>query len=468
MTECTQQQFSFQALGRRKIVADFAGGTISSDGGGLLLKEVERARGWIRDLAGCFDDHRNPALIEHSVSALLKQRLFGLALGYEDVSDHDTLRADPLLAVVCDKADPVGEHRRSPGDRGKPLAGKSTLNRLEHGRGASDRYKKIVVNHDAVADLFVAKFISRHPQLPVVLMLDLDATDDPLHGQQEGRFFHGYYGGYCYLPLYIFCGSELLCAKLRPANIDASEGALEQVQRIVARLREARPEVQIILRADSGFARDEIMSWCEDNGVDYVFGLARNARLENMLAPAMACAKRSFEFFGQSSRAFMELSYRTLGSWSRSRRVVGKAEYLDKGANPRFIVTSLSAHFAGARYLYEGTYCGRGDMENRIKEQQLDLFADRTSTATLAGNQLRLWLSAIAYSLVNDLRELGLATTHMAKATCGTIRVRLLKIGAQVRVSVRRVLINLASSFPLQDVFTAALHRMQGLACESS
>lgn len=468
MTECTQQQFSFQARGRRKIVADFQGGKISSDGGGLLLKEVERVRGWIGGLADCFVDHRNAALIEHSVEDLLKQRTFGLALGYEDLNDHDTLRADPLLAVVCDKADPTGEQRRNPEDRGKPLAGKSTLNRLEHGQSACDRYKKVVVNHDAVEGLFVAKFISRRQKAPEVLILDLDATDDPLHGQQEGRFFHGYYGGYCYLPLYIFCGSEVLCAKLRPANIDASTGALEEVQRIVARLRVKWPKVRIILRADSGFARDEIMSWCEENGVDYLFGLARNSRLETRLAPAMACAKSGFELMGQSTRVFMELSYRTLDSWSCSRRVVGKAEYLDKGANPRFVVTSLTAADHGARDLYENQYCARGDMENRIKEQQMDLFADRTSTATIAGNQLRLWLSAIAYSLVNDLRKLGLQGTKMATATCGTLRVRLLKIGAQVHVSVRRVLIHLASSFPLKDLFTTLLQRLQGLPCESS
>jgi hypothetical protein len=319
----------------------------------------------------------------------------------------------------------------------------------------------VVLREEAVADLFVAKFISRHAAAPTVLVLDMDATDDPLHGQQEGRFFHGYYDGYCYLPLYIFCGDEVLCAKLRPSNIDASEGSLEEVQRIIARLRAAWPEVQIILRGDSGFAREAIMSWCEANGVDFLFGLARNSRLEAMLAPAMGAAHRWHEIMRQPVRVFSELKYQTQKTWSRARRVVGKAEYLEQGANPRFVVTSLSASAFGARELYEGQYCARGEMENRIKEQQMDLFADRTSTATMKANQLRLWLSAIAYSLINDLRAFGLKGTQMARATCGTIRTRLLKIGALIRVSVRRVLIHLASGCPCKEVFAQALTHLQ-------
>jgi hypothetical protein len=468
MTECKQTTFEFQGLNRRKVEVDFRGGQVSSDGGGLLLREVEQRRGWVRGLAECFDDYRDARWVEHSVRAMVGQRIFGLALGYEDLNDHEHLRADPLLAVLCEKADPTGSDRLRQEDQGKPLAGKSTLNRLEHGQGFSSRYKKVVLREEAVAELFVAQFIRRQREVPKKLVLDMDATDDPLHGKQEGRFFHGYYDCYCYLPLYIFCGDDVVCAKLRPSNIDASEGALEEVQRIVARLREAWPEVQIIVRGDSGFAREEIMSWCEANGVDFVFGLARNSRLETLLSPAMESARRWQELMGHPVRVFMELKYQTQKTWSRARRVIGKAEYLEKGANPRFVVTSLSAEAFGARDLYEVQYCGRGEMENRIKEQQLDLFADRTSTATMKANQLRLWLSAIAYSLMNDLRVLGLKGTQLAQATCGTIRTRLLKIGALIRVSVRRVLIHLASSCPRQEVFVQALTNLRQWAMESS
>jgi hypothetical protein len=441
---------------------------VSSDGGGLLLREVEGRRGWVRDFAECFDDYRDARWVEHSVRAMAGQRVFGLALGYEDLNDHEHLRADPLLAVLCEKADPSGADRWRQEDKGKPLAGKSTLNRLEHGQGAASRYKKVVLREEAVADLFVDKFISRQVEVPKMLILDLDATDDPLHGKQEGRFFHGYYDGYCYLPLYIFCGDDVLCAKLRPSNIDASEGASEEVQRLVARLRAAWPEVRILLRADSGFAREDIMAWCEANGVDFLFGLARNSRLEAMLTPAMQSARRWHELMRQPVRVFSELKYQTHKTWSTARRVIGKAEYLEQGANPRFVVTSLSTADGGAREIYEVQYCARGEMENRIKEQQLDMFADRTSTATLKANQLRLWLSAIAYSLMNDLRVLALKGTHLAQATCGTIRTRLLKIGALMRVSVRRVLIHLASSCPSQEVFAQALMNLRQPLMESS
>ena len=461
MTECTQRSFEFQGLGSRRVVGDFQGGAISSDAGSLLLREVDARRDWMFDMAKCFADHRNAELIELSVKELLCQRVFGLALGYEDLNDHDILRHDPLLAVVCGKADPTGQDRRVAQDKGKALAGKSTLNRLEHGQGAQDRYKRIVCDEKAMEELFVQKFIAGRSGVPEQLILDLDATDDPLHGHQEGRFFHGYYDQYCYLPLYIFCESHLLCAKLRPANIDASAGALEEIERLVAALRKAWPSVQIILRADSGFAREELMSWCEAHGVDYVFGFSRNERLEAMLTPAMDSARRWCEITGQKARVFMELTYCTRSSWSRARRVIGKAEFSAQGDNPRFIVTSLSARQFPARQLYEVVYCGRGDMENRIKEQQLNLFADRTSTATLRANQIRLWLSSVAYSLLNDLRELGLKGTRLAQAQCGTIRTRLMKIGALICVSVRRVLIRMAQACPFQDVFAQALHTLR-------
>lgn len=467
-TECTQTEFGFQDLNQRKVVADFAGGELSSDGGGLLLREVEHRRGWVRDFARCFADYRNQVFVEHKVEEMAGQRIFGLALGYEDLNDHDLLRSDPLLAVICGKREPTGKDRMRKEDQGKALAGKSTLNRLEHGRGAVDRYKKVVLNEAQVAELFVAKFISGHKEAPQRIVLDMDATHDPLHGKQEGRFFHGYYDCYCYLPLYIFCGDELLCAKLRPSNIEASAGALDEVKRIVTSLRAVWPEVKIVLRGDSGFARDEIMDWCEGKGVDYVFGLARNSRLEERLAPAMDAVRRWYELTGVAVRTFMELWYQTKDSWSRSRRVIGKAEYLEKGENPRFIVTSLSAHEYGGCVLYDKEYCARGEMENRIKEQHLDLFAERTSTATMKANQLRVWLSAIAYSLLNDLRQFGLTGTKMSQATCGTIRLRLLKIGALIMVSVRRVVVHLASSCACQEIFATVFKNLQRLPMESS
>ena len=463
MTECTQNEFGFQGLGTRRVVADFGGGEISSDGGGLLVAEVEQRRRWIGDLAGCFIDHRDPDLIEHTVEELSAQRVMGLALGYEDLNDHDYLRSDPLLAVMCGKQDPTGQARRCPADRGKALAGKSTLNRLEHGKGEEDRYKKILCDEQAVEKLFVTKFISRRREVPGRVVLDVDATDDPLHGEQEGRFFHGYYDSYCYMPLYIFCGSELLCAKLNPSNLDAGKASLPEVERVVEQLREAWPQVQITLRGDSGFARNELMSWCEENRVDFIVGYARNRRLQKMIAPAMESARQWHELTGQAARCYMELKYCTLKSWSRQRRVVAKAEWLDKGSNPRFVVTSLSAEEFGAQVLYEDEYCGRGDMENRIKEQQLALFADRTSTATMKANQIRLWLSSVAYCLLNDLRELGLQGTRLAKAQCTTIRTRLLKIGAQISISVRRVFIRMAHSCPFQDVFNQALINLRSL-----
>lgn len=456
MTDCSKNGFEFQALKCRKVIADFNGGKISSDAGSLLLRELESHRGWVKDFAGCFSDHRNQRYVEHSVESLAAQRIFGLALGYEDLNDHDILRADSLIAVICGKEDPTGNDRRCSRDKGKPLAGKSTLNRLEHGKGRADRYKKIVCNEASIADLFVEKFISRKRRKPKKLIIDLDATDDPLHGRQEGSFFHGYYDCYCYLPLYIFCGSELLCAKLRPSDIDASKGSKEEVERIVKKLREKWPGVRIILRADSGFAREELMSWCEGNDVDYVFGLSRNTRLEERLKPAMQSVGRWKELTGIPARSFMELQYQTLSTWRCKRRVVGKAEITAQGENPRFIVTSLSAGEYGGMELYEDVYCARGEMENKIKEQQLDLFADRTSTSAMQANQIRLWLSSIAYCLLNDLRELCLKGTDMAKAQCGTIRLKLLKIGATISVSVRRILVRMASGYPWQSVFAGA------------
>jgi hypothetical protein len=385
---------------------------------------------------------------------LVRQRVLGLALAYEDLNDHEELRADPLLATVVGKADPTGNDRRQEQDRGKPLAGKSTLNRLEWGAVKQDRYRKISVDSKAVDRFLVETFLSAHESVPAQIILDLDATDDPLHGEQEGRFFHGYYGGYCYLPLYIFCGAHLLCALLRSSDRDASAGAVTEVERIVGQIRSRWPEVQIILRADSGFAREELMAWCEQHEVDYVFGLARNARLQRALGGEMTQAREQFEQSGEATRIFRDFTYQTRKSWSCQRRVVGKAEHLAKGSNPRFIVTSLSAESWPAAALYEQLYCARGEMENRIKEQQMCLFADRTSSHNLASNQLRLWFSSVAYILLNELRRLGLPGTELAHARCDTIRTKLLKIGAQIRVTVRRVWVHLASSYPYATLWT--------------
>jgi Transposase DDE domain group 1 len=460
-TDCNPQQLELQGLNRRTVVGCFDGGTLTSDGGVVLLGEVEHRRGILRQFAACFRDGRHPDLIEHSVEELVRQRVLALALGYEDLNDHDVLRSDPLLATIVGKADPTGGDRVREPDRGKPLAGKSTLNRLEWGAVTQDRYRKIAVDTAAVDGFFVEAFLSAHEQAPAQIILDLDATDDPVHGQQEGRFFHGYYAEYCYLPLYIFCGTHVLCARLRESNQDASAGALAEVERIVSQVRGRWGQVQIILRADSGFAREELMSWCEAHGVDYVFGLARNARLQRALGGELMQAKAQFEQSGQAERVFKDFDYTTRKSWSRPRRVIGKAEHLAKGANPRFIVTSLSREESTAQALYEELYCARGEMENRIKEQQLCLFADRTSTHRIASNQLRLWLSSVAYMLLNELRRLGLAGTELARARCDTIRTKLLKIGGQVRVTVRRVWVHWASSYPYAALFTQILRQLR-------
>lgn len=455
-TECTQNSFAFHWENRREVVARFDGGVITSDGGGVLLREVEKRTGIAQQFAACFTDHRDPDLIEHPVEDLVAQRVYALALGYEDLNDHDELRRDPLLATLVGKVDPTGRTRSRARDAGKALAGKSTLNRLElttQQAGPGSRYKKIVLHEDRVDRLLVELFLQAHAQAPRQIILDLDATDDPLYGKQEGRFFHGYYGCYCYLPLYIFCGEHLLCARLRRSDIDASAGALEEVQRIAGHIRERWPEMHILLRADSGFAREALMAWCEEHGVDYVFGLAKNTRLRRALGRELHEAQQECARTGRPTRLFKDFTYRTRTSWTRTRRVVGKAEHLADKSNPRFVVTSLSPQRWDARALYEDLYCARGDMENRIKEQQLYLFADRTSAATMRANQIRLWFSSIAYVLLQTLRRLGLKGTALAQAQCHTIRLKLLKIGAQIRVTVRKVWVSLASGSPYAGLF---------------
>jgi hypothetical protein len=466
MTECTQTSFGFHPLFRREVVARFDGGDITSDAGGLLLREVDQRLKLTARLAACFTDYRREDRIEHGVEELVAQRIYGLALGYEDLNDHDQLRADPLMGVLIGKTEPKGTDRRREQDRGKAGAGKSTLNRLELTPEQADaraRYKKIVYQQEALDQLLVDLFLESFPQPPSRLELDLDATDDPVHGNQQGRFFHGYYREYCYLPLYIICDEFVLCARLRSSNIDAAAGALEEVQRIVVQIRNQWPEVEIILRGDGGFSRDAIMSWCEDNRVEYVFGLAKNKRLLKIIGKQLQRAQVQFQETQTAARVFTEFSYQTRTSWKRERRVVAKAEHLEKGANPRFVVTSLGAEQMEARALYQELYCARGEMENRIKEQQLALFADRTSTEWMRSNQLRLYFSTFAYQLIQGLRRLGLKGTEMAQAQCQTIRLKLLKIGAQIRVTVRKVWLSLAAGYPFARIFAEAYHNLRSL-----
>src|SRR6266702_4733959 len=447
MTECSQETFSFAPHFSRRVEAGFTAGQVSSDGGSLLLRETEQRINLLGRLAACFSDGRSPLLVKHELVEMLSQRIYGLALGYEDLNDHEQLRNDPLLGVLSGKRE------------SEPLAGKSTLNRLELS-GRSLRYHKIGYSAEAIDRLLVDLFMESHGAPPEQVVLDLDATDSPLYGHQPERFFHGYYDSYCYLPLYIFAGDQLLCARLRPANQDAAAGSVEEVSRIVTQLRQRWPAMKIVLRADSGFCREELMAWCETNQVDYVFGLARNQRLAKIIGAQMQQARAQHQSTGKAARVFTEFLYRTRKSWSRPRRVVAKAEYLDKGENPRFVVTSLTPERWAAQELYEKFYCARGEMENRIKEQMC-LFADRLSTDQMKGNQLRLYFSALAYTLVEALRRLALKGTEWAEAQVDTIRLKLFKIGAIVRISVRRISLQLNSAYPWKDLFAQAFHALR-------
>ena len=426
-------------------MARFDGGTISSDAGAFLLRQTDKRLNLLPRLAACFLDGRNQALVDHSILEMLSQRIYGLALGYEDINDHEQLRKDPVFGILAGRE-----------ELDEPLAGKSTLNRMELGAGAKDRYKKITFWRDAMDELLVKVFIESHQNTPAEIILDVDTTDLPLHGKQEGRFFHGYYDNYCYLPLYIFCGEQVLCARLRQADHDAAFGSLQEIQRIVAQIREAWPATKIILRGDSGFCRNQLMSWCENNGVDFVFGLARNQRLRKIIGAQMHAATQQWNQTGKPARMFSEFAYQTKktkkGGWDRQRRVVAKAEHIEGKENPRFVVTSLAGEAWAAQALYEELYCARGDMENRIKEQ-FSLFADRVSAETMRANQMRLYLSTMAYILVSGLRRLGLKGTELAEAQVSTIRTKLLKIGAQIRVTVRKVWISMASSYPWQKLY---------------
>lgn len=455
-THCSGKQLEFEACAGRRVVGAFDGGAITSNGGALLLRNADRAIGLTARVARCVRDYRTAQSVVHRLETLLAQRIHAIALGHEDINDHDELRHDPVLALLSDTLEPKRGKRAT-------LAGKSTLQRLEQAAatgGAATRYHKFEIDKAGLAQVFLDLYVAAHKSAPKRIILDLDATDDPLHGHQEGRFYHGYYRCYCYLPLYIFDGRHLLVAKLREANQDGAAGACEEIVRVVGHVRKSWPDVEIWLRADSGFARDNLMTWCEANGVEYVFGMAKNNRLSEMIETELAAAKAGFEKTGEATRRFKDLTFRTRKSWSCERRVVAKAEHLEKGANPRFVVTSLSAEAFAAQALYETIYCARGEMENRIKECQLDMFSDRTSAATMRTNQLRLWFSALAYVLVDAVRRLALHDTGLARATCGTIRCKLLKLGAIVTTSVRRIKVAFASACPLQDVFAAAHHRL--------
>jgi hypothetical protein len=445
-TDCQQTAFQFQALGAREVVADFTGGTLSSDGGAPLLRQLDRSLRLTAGLAACFRDERDPRYVEHTLPELLRQRVMAIALGYEDVNDHAALRRDPLLALAAGKPEPLG-----PARAGAALAAPATLQRLEttvdH---AASRYHKIVPLTGRIEAYLLQQAVRTLSRWQREVILDLDATHDPLHGRQEGRFFHGYYDCYCYLPLYGFIGDALCWAQLRTADRDGADGALAALQRIVAAVRQRCRKTRIILRADSGFCREDLLAWCEAHGVDYLVGLARNARLTAQLEPALARARERAILCGGTARVYADFEYRTLDSWSRARRVLGKAERLGDKDNPRFVVTTLAGE-PGA--LYEHVYCARGEMENRVKEQQIDLFGERLSCHGFASNQLRLWLAAFAYVLMERLRAVALRGTALAQATAGTIRVRLLKLAARVEVTVRRVRIRLASAAPVQALF---------------
>lgn len=464
-TECKQESFEYQGVNRRRVESDFEGGDITSDGGGLLIRETGERLGILSRFSDCFEDFRNPDLIEHTVDELVRQRVYGLVLGYGDLNDHEELRRDRGFATIVGKEDVTGESRIRERDRGIPLASDSTLNRLELTPADADeqsRYKKIRYHSGKIEEFFVEEFLRAHKKPPKEIILDLDATDSPLYGHQEQRFFHGYYDHYCYLPLYIFCGDHLLCAKLRPSNIDGAAGSVEQLEYIAGKIRAKWSKVKIIIRGDSGFAREEIMAWCEEHGIDYILGLSKNNRLKEMIADAMEEALRKHQKTGEATRVFEELRYQTLNSWSRTRRVVAKAEHLVQGSNPRFVVTSLPVKGNRARKLYEDLYCARGDMENRIKEQ-IPLFAQRMSTETMRANQLRLWFASAAYVVFTAFRRIALAGTDLAKAQVETVRNRILKIGALVKISVRRVYFMFASGFPYKHIYAHAMQRITQL-----
>lgn len=474
-TDCKEQPLLFQDLGSRKVVADFSGGTLSSDGGVLLVRQIDAGLGLTASLAQCFNDRRQAVFVDHTVQQLLAQRIYGLALGYEDLNDHEWLRTDPLLATACEKRDPTGRDRFNPAHRGAALAGASTLNRLELSNNQHTRAHKLAHDPGQVEACLLrmgVRCLSKHAR---EIVLDLDAMGHRLCGTQQGRHYRAYYDEYCYLPLYVFAGDYPLWAQLRTGDKDGADGVVAALAQIVPAVRKRCRRARIIVRGDSGFCREEVMAWCEgQKEVYYCLGFAKNSALVERLGPALAAAQTRWCLCGGNPvREFAQFEYQTAKSWSRARRVIGKAEVTTQGANPRFIATNLPANgfkddedrarFTPVR-LYEELYCARGEMENVLKQQVLDLRADRMSTHYLASNQLRLWLAAFAYLLLERLRTLGLAGTELARATVGSVRLRMLKVAAQVRVSVRRVYVQLSSAYPLQNLFRLCHRRLMSLS----
>ncbi len=477
-TDCNAQPLLFQDLGTRKVVADFSGGTLSSDAGVLLFREVDASLGLTQSLARCFNDFREQLFVDHSVQQMVAQRLYGLALGYEDLNDHERLRLDPVLATACNKVDPLGNDRFNPAHRGVALAGASTLNRLELSNNKSTRCHKVPHEAAKVEGCLLQMGVRCLPKHTREAVVDLDAMGHRLHGSQEGRRFNAYYDDYCYLPLYAFVGDFPLWAQLRTAEHGAAHGVVAALEKIVAAIRKRCRKARIIVRGDSGFCRDDIMAWCESQpGVYYCLGMIKNPVLLQKLGPTLAEARARHCLSGGTSRAFGQFEYRTLQGWSRSRRVIGKAEVMSQGENPRFVVTNLpdkgfrddqdQGRFSPQR-LYEEMYCARGEMENLLKQQVLDLRADRMSTHHLASNQFRMWEAMFAYLLLERLRTRGLAGTELERATAGSLRLLLLKVAAQVRVSVRRVYVQLSSAYPLQELFRLCHRRLLSLARPSS
>ena len=451
-TECSAQRMLFDGVAGRDAVLNFDAGEVTSGAGVVLLERTDRRLRLLSRFASCFRDHRDPRRIEHTVQQLVSQRVFGLCLGYEDITDHDHIGKDPLLAAAC-------------GKRSGALATHPTLSRLERtqlGATSQTRYAKIEMIQEDVDDLLAEVFVEEMgSEDPGLIVLDIDHSDVPLHGQQEGRFFHGYYGHYCYLPLYVFCGDHLLLARLQTADVNATRDVVTELGAIVSRLRRKWPRVKILVRGDAGFCREDLMVWCEAAGHFYLLGLARNKRLQEHIADALEEVAAAHAKSGQAERVFRDFDWTTKTSWSRERRVVAKAEHLVGGkSNPRFVVTNLSRRSWSGKRLYERLYCARGEAENRIKEQQLDLFGTRLSTQTLQGNAVRMAMSAMAYVLTGALRRVGLAGTDMARAQAGTIRMRLLRIGATVRVSARKIWVSMSSSWPWQDLFRICAARL--------
>lgn len=461
-TECKSESYEFQGLLRKKVIGSFTGGDITSDGGGLLIREYSERTGILKRFSNCFEDFRQATRIEHPVEDLIKQRVLGIVLGYGDLNDHQYLRCDRGFATIVGKVDVEGKDRKRERDLGAALASDTTLNRLEltpAATSAEARYKKIRYHSGKIEEFFVDEFIRSYRRAPKEIVLDFDTKAAELHGHQEGRFFHGYYDCYCYLPLYVFCGDHLLCSKLQMSNRKACAGADDVLSCIVTQIRAAWPKVKIIVRADSGFGDEDFMRACEELKIDYVLGLKKNNRLITKIEAELKEAEKLSEQRGEAVRIFKEIRYRTLDSWTKSRRVVAKAEHLLKGTNPRFVVTSLGAQCWPGRKLYEDLYCARGDMENRIKEQ-IPLFAFRVSAETMRANQLRLWFASVAYVLFSGFRRTALHDTELEVAQVETIRNKLFKIGARITISVRRICFLFASGFPYQDIFNRAFHRI--------